>query len=259
MAPTLVSPLPNGSLQVRGDARSAKLGIVIPLANEEKTIDELLARILKQVPQNTNVFCVLDKISNDETFKKIQEWGEKDPRVVLVWAPEDRCVVDAYFRGYKEALRNECDWILEMDGGLSHQPEEIPLFLRAMEQGFDYVGGSRFMKGSKYLKRRGRYLISLVGTWLTNILLGTKMKDMTSGFECFTREALEYVVKEGVKSRAHFFQTEIRTMMHDFNWVEVPITYRNPSSKVGATNINEALRNLWVLRKKRKPAKDYTR
>lgn len=230
---------------------SKHLGIVMPLANEEAVIDDLFARILKQVPQKTKIFCVLDKVSKDRTLERIQEWEKKDSRIVLVWAPENKCVVDAYFRGYKEALKNECDWILEMDGGLSHKPEEIPQFLNAMEQGFDFVGGSRFIKGGKYINPRIRYLISLFGTWLTNILVGTKMKDMTSGFECFTKEALEYVIKEGVKSRAHFFQTEIRAMMHNFNWTEVPITYKNPSSNVGSSSLKEAFKNLWDLRKKK--------
>jgi dolichol-phosphate mannosyltransferase len=69
-----------------------------------------------------------------------------------------------------------------MDGGLSHLPEEIGLFLRAMEQGHDYVGGCRFMKGAGYSGPLSRLLISWGGTWLANRLLGTRMKDMTSGF-----------------------------------------------------------------------------
>lgn len=229
-----------------------KIGVVIPLANEENTIDELLTRVLAHLPQNTMVFCVLDNVSKDNTIKKVQEWGKKDPRIILIWAPENRCVVDAYFRGYKEALKAECDWILEMDGGLSHKPEEIPRFLKAMEEGHDFAGGSRFMKGGKYIKPRMRYLISMLGTWITNTLVGTKMKDMTSGFECFTREALEHVIGKGVKSRAHFFQTEIRTMMHEFHWAEIPITYKNPSSQVGQSNIKEAFKHLWAIRKAKK-------
>lgn len=228
-----------------------KIGVVIPLANEEKTIDELIERVLRQLPHHSKLFCILDNISKDRTREKIIEWEKKDPRVTLVWAPENRCVVDAYFRGYQEAIKDQCDWILEMDGGLSHTPEEIPRFLEAMANGFDFAGGSRFMKGGVYVQRRIRYLISLLGTWLTNIALGTKMKDMTSGFECFTRKALESVLQKGVKSRAHFFQTEIRTLMHGWKWTEVPITYKNPSSKVGSSNIKEALGNLWILRKER--------
>src|SRR3989339_1303066 len=193
-----------------------KLAIVIPLANEENTIDELLNRILKQIPKNSKIFCVIDNVSKDNTKNKIQKLSLQDSRVILVWAPENRCVVDAYFKGYKEALKINSDWILEMDGGFSHTPEEIPRFLKAMNKGYDFAAGSRFIKDGKYIKPRIRYIISKGGTQITNFLLGTKMKDMTSGFECFSKKAMEYILSKGVKSRAHFFQTEIRYMLH--NW-----------------------------------------
>ena len=65
----------------------------------------------------------------DATLLLVKEYSERDPRIQSVWAPENRCVVDAYFKGYKVAYDAGAQWILEMDGGLSHQPEEIPLFI----------------------------------------------------------------------------------------------------------------------------------
>lgn len=70
---------------------------------------------------------------------------------------------------------------------------------------------------------------------------------MTSGFECFSRRALSRVVAQGVRSRAHFFQTEIRYMLHDWSWVEVPITYCNPSTSVGKATVLESIRLLLRL------------
>jgi dolichol-phosphate mannosyltransferase len=233
-------------------SHSKTLGIVTPLANEEQTIDEFLSRTLQQIPENGKVFCVLDNASKDSTKEKIQKYSEKDPRVILVWAPENRSAVDAYFRGYKEALDADCDWILEMDGGLSHLPEEIPRFIEAMQNGYEFAGGSRFIKGSNYIKPGKRYLISRAGTILSNLLLGTKMKDMTSGFECFSRDSMKHVLTKGVQSKAHFFQTEIRCMMHNFKWKEVPITYKDPSNSVSGSSIKDALKNLWELRKSNK-------
>jgi dolichol-phosphate mannosyltransferase len=75
------------------------------------------------------------------------------------------------------------------------------------------------------------------------------MKDMTSGFECFTHRALSHIVARGVESRAHFFQTEIRCMLRDWRWVEIPIGYANPSESVGNENVREALRILFRMRK----------
>jgi dolichol-phosphate mannosyltransferase len=226
-----------------------RLGVTIPLANEEQTVDELLGRVLAQLGPDDCIFCVLDRASGDGTRKHVEIKATQDPRVVLVWAPTNRCVVDAYFCGYRQALSAGCRWILEMDGGLSHSPEQIGQFVQAMQQGYDYAGGCRFTKGGSYSGRVSRFLLSWGGTKLANLLLGTRMKDMTSGFECFTRPALETVVAQGVCSRGHFFQTEIRLQMHDWNWTEVPIHYRGPSKSVAMGTIREAIRNLWGLRR----------
>ena len=170
------------------------------------------------------------------------------PQVECVWAPENRCVVDAYFRGYREAVAAGAEWILEMDGGLSHCPEEIPRFISAMETGVDFAAGSRFIAGSHYHESRlARWLTSRGGTILANLVLGTNMKDMTSGFECFSRKAMETVLEHGVRSKAHFFQTEIRYLMHRFNWVEVPISYSCPSKSVGTNSLKDAVSCLWHL------------
>lgn len=224
------------------------LGIVIPLANEERTVEELLRRVIDQLEGSDRVFCILDRVSRDGTMDLARRFAGTDPRVVVVWAPENMCVVDAYFRGYREALDAGCGWILEMDGGISHIPEEIPRFLEAMRRGVDFAAGSRFAPGGKYHGFGIRYIISRGGTLVTNLLLGTRMKDMTSGFECFTARTLRYIVDRGVRSRAHFFQTEIRYMLGCWNWEEVPISYRNPSKSMGWKNVLEAFRILRQLR-----------
>lgn len=224
-----------------------RLGVVVPMANEEKTVDEFCTRVLAQLNSNDSVFAVVDNASHDSTHSKLESWHSRDSRVNPVWAPENRSVVDAYFRGYREALSRNCDWILEMDGGLSHVPEEIPRFLNEMERGADFVAGCRFMKSGSHRGSVSRRFLSKGGTLLARTFLGSKMNDMTSGFECFSRAALEFVVKKGVRSRGHFFQTEIRHMLQDCNWAQVPITYVNPSKSVSNSSIVEALRNFGTL------------
>lgn len=221
------------------------LGVVVPLANEEKTIGEFLNRVMVHLSEGDRVYCVLDNMSKDRTRSLINEYAARDPRVKLVWAPQNRCVVDAYFAGYRAAFAGGCEWILEMDGGFSHLPEEIPLFISGMMQGCDYVGGSRYMPGGCHDSPWTRVFISKGGTVLTNWLLKTRMIDMTSGFECFSRKAMSHVLEHGVTSKANFFQTEIRYMMHQFNWKEVPITYRNNNYHVGRSSLREAFRILW--------------
>ena len=232
-----------------------RLGIVIPLANEEDTIAELLRDVVAQLTDEDLVFCVLDTISLDRTRELVQKAALSDNRIREVWAPENRCVVDAYFRGYESALDAGCRWILEMDGGYSHNPAEIPRFIAAMEQGIDFAAGSRFTPDGDYSGRWTRNFLSKGGSRLANVMLGTTMHDMTSGFECFSRKAMEHVVEQGVLSKAHFFQTEIRYMLRNWNWVEVPISYSSPSKSVGLRAIMESLRNLWLLARKSRGAR----
>ena len=171
--------------------------------------------------EKDRIFCILDNVSKDQTRELVGQEALHDKRVCLVWAPENRCVVDAYFCGYRCALAANCKWILEMDGGYSHRPDEIPRFIAAMTEGVEFAAGSRFVAEGNYNGRWSRNLLSRAGTVLANVMLGTRMQDMTRGFECFSRRAMEYVVANGVNSKAHFFQTEIRFMLRNWKWKEI--------------------------------------
>jgi dolichol-phosphate mannosyltransferase len=226
-----------------------KLGVAVPLANEERTIAEFMDRVLVHLGEKDRLYCVFDNVSKDRTRALVAERAAREARVKEVWSPRNRCVVDAYFAGYRAAFEDGAQWILEMDGGLSHLPEEMPQFFEQMAQGYDYVGGSRFMAGGSHRSPWNRVLVSWGGTVLARVVLKAKMTDMTSGFECFNRRAMEMVLKRGVASRANFFQTEIRFMMHQWRWKEVPITYSNDQYRIGRSSIREAFRNLWRLRR----------
>jgi len=117
-----------------------------------------------------------------------------------------------------------------------------------MEQGLDCVFGSRFLNGRGFeSSSKIRQLVSWGGTVLTNLMLGTHQTDMTSGFELFSREALRMVMDRGVHSRAHFFQTEIKTHCRNLRFVEVPITYRAASPRLGSSSLIDAFRQLGRL------------
>lgn len=192
--------------------------------------------------------AVVDKASTDNTRQILEDLACSNPDVIVVWAPENRCAVDAYLRGYKEALAQRADWILEIDAGFSHQPQDIPQFFDQMEKGYDCVFGSRFMKGGKISEVSfKRYFVSRMGTVLSNLLLGTRMADMTSGFEMFSRRALTHILDRGIQSRAHFFQTEIKVYCKNLKIVEVPIHYKSPSPRMKSSAITDAFRQLGRL------------
>jgi dolichol-phosphate mannosyltransferase len=227
-----------------------KLGIVSPMANERDTAVKFVKAVLAQCSafKEVTFFAVLDNKCKDGTIDLLRELAKTDARLNVVWAPENRCVVDAYLRGYREAMAAGCDWILEMDAGFSHKPEDMPKFFAKINEGYDCIFGSRFCKGARLsdtpLKRK---IISKGGTILTNLLVGTKLEDMTSGFELFSRKAMERVLEKGIMSKAHFFQTEIKTHCRVFKCVEVPIHYSAPSNSVNNKVLKDAFANLFRL------------
>jgi dolichol-phosphate mannosyltransferase len=222
------------------------------MANERDTAEAFIREVLATCEpfrfKSITFFAVLDRVSRDGTLDLLRELEAGEPRLRVVWSPENRCVVDAYLRGYREALDAGCGWVLELDAGYSHQPADIPAFFEKMAEGHDCVFGSRFCAGGRITDSSfKREAISRGGTLLANLLLGTKLKDMTSGFELFSRGALEGVLRKGIHSRGHFFQTEIKAHCHGLRIAEVPIHYRAASDSVNNTVLRDAFRNLWRL------------
>lgn len=223
------------------------MGVVVPLANEQDTIVQFLDRLTAQLAPQDMVFCIFDMVSRDNTMAIVKQYAERDPRIRVVWDDDSCSPVDAYFRGYHEALQAGCDWILEMDAGLSHRPEEIPRFIDAMQRGADFAPGSRFMPGGQYHGQVRRLFLSKGGSMLANALLGLHLHDLTSGYKCYSRRALQHVVRRGVRSRAHTFQIEVRYMLREWPTIEVPISYSSPSHKVDAEIILDCFLNLLLL------------
>ena len=238
-----------------GEHTEIRLGIVTPMADEGAQAVRFVAEMLRHCGGFREVlfFAVLDQATNDNSLELLRDFARTEPRLRVIWAPENHCVVDAYLRGYREALDAGADWILEVDAGFSHQPEDTAKFFAELTQGYDCIFGSRFMKGSKVSDASvKRYVVSRGGTVVANLLLGTRQTDMTSGFEMFSRRALEAVLEIGVQSRGHFFQTEIKAYCRNLRMLEVPIHYRAPSPRLGSAAMKDAfeqLRRLYRLRK----------
>jgi dolichol-phosphate mannosyltransferase len=235
------------------------LGVVCPMANERETAVRFVGDVLEQCApfrfKSVTFFAVLDRASRDGTLELLRESEPRLPGLRVVWAPENRSVVDAYLRGYREALDAGCDWILEIDAGYSHQPSDIPRFFEKMSEGYDCVFGNRFGAGGRITESSfKRRLISRGGTLLSNFLLGTRLNDMTSGFELFTAAALREILGKGIHSRGHFFQTEIKAHAHALRIAEVPIHYRAASQSVNNKVLKDAFTNLWRLYRARPAA-----
>lgn len=228
--------------------------IIIPMANEEPDFAPFVSELKKVLDRlaSGKVYFVVDNASKDRTLELCRTLSTNDQRFETVFAPENKNVVDAYLRGYREAYQKGHDIIIEMDAGLSHDPSALPLFLRVLNEGNECAFGSRFMNGGSMvdspLKRR---LLSRTGTILSNVLLGSSMADMTSGYQGFHRHVVKQIIDYPLQSKAHFYQTELRYLLRKKKFAEVPIHYKAPSPRVSQKAITNSISVLLSLFLKR--------
>lgn len=225
--------------------------IVMPVANEGDSMRNVLDEILSLPYDNLYIYPVIDKFSHDNTEQIIdEEEVRSNGKVHKIFYENSHGVISCYLEGFRQALKDGAERIIEMDGGGSHSPKEIPRFIEKLDEGYDCVWGSRFVKGGGIehhpLYRRA---LSHGGTWLSNLFLGTKLKDMTSGFEAFQRPVLEKFNFDNFLSTGHMYQTEMRFYCRNYKTVEVPIHYVGGSSSLRWKSVEEALRILVTLKK----------
>jgi dolichol-phosphate mannosyltransferase len=217
------------------------------MANEERDFAPFVTELSRAMDAlgGGRVFLVLDQVSIDRTLELANDLAAKDSRYSVVWAPENRTVVDAYLNGFRAALAGGFDWIIEMDAGLSHDPSALRFFLEALESGQECVFGSRFVPGGSMRDSPiQRIALSRGGSLAARLLLGSRVCDMTSGFEAFRRDVVENLVAFPLRSQAHFYQTEVRHLARRRKWVEIPINYRAPSPSVRGASVHNAVRTL---------------
>lgn len=221
----------------------------MPVANEEATMGQVLDSILALPYPNLYVYPVIDNYSKDRTEEIIRE-KEKTGRVKCVFYKESTGVVSCYLEGFRQALADGAEQIIEMDGGGSHNPAQIPQFMEKLDQGYDCVWGSRFIPGGNLQDDPlYRKILSRGGTILSNLTLGTKLRDMTSGFEAFRGDVLRNMNLDNFLSKGHMYQTEMRYYCRNLHTVEVPICYIAGGSSLKASSVTEALKILFQLRK----------
>jgi dolichol-phosphate mannosyltransferase len=228
--------------------------VVVPMANEENDFKDFtseLANILDKLNSGA-VYLVIDSISTDKTLQLCEQLSQRDHRFKAVWAPENKNVVDAYMRGFREAYSNGHEIIIEMDAGMSHDPKAIPMFLRVLNEGNECAFGSRFINGGSMadspFKRR---FLSRGGTIFANLLLGTHLFDMTSGYQGFHSHVIAKLLNYRLHSTAHFYQTEVRYLLRKYRFAEIPIHYQAPSPRVSKRAIRNALKVLFFYFVKR--------
>ena len=160
----------------------------------------------------------------------------------------------AYIAGFRRALADGAQLILEMDCDFSHDPADVPRLIDAAEGGADLALGSRYVSGGEVsdwgLVRR---IVSSGGSWYARVLLGVGIRDLTGGFKCYRRAVLERIDLDAVDSKGYAFQIETtyRTLRAGFRVVEVPIRFVDRTeghSKMSRAIVAEAVWKVPALR-----------
>jgi dolichol-phosphate mannosyltransferase len=228
-----------------------KLIAVIPTYNEAENVRILIPRILG-LGQQYHVL-VVDDGSPDGTAKVVKEFMKADPRVAILERPSKLGLGTAYIAGFKEALKQGADYILEMDADHSHDYKDIPRFLEKIS-GCDLVIGSRYKKGISVIDwPLSRVLLSYLGNVYARTITGLKTFDNTGGFKCFRREVLEAIDLDRIKSNGYAFQIEMnfKTAAKGFRLCEIPIIFwgrYSGESKMSGHIVREAVLIVWRLR-----------
>ncbi len=229
----------------------SKALIIIPTYNESENVVSLVEDILRYEPQVHILF--VDDNSPDGTAGLVKKMQETKDNIHLLTRPSKQGLGSAYLAGFKYGLAKGYDYIFEMDADFSHDPKEIPSFLKNMENN-DLVLGSRYIKGVNVVNwPLRRLLLSYFANVYTRIATGLPVQDATGGFKCFRREVLEKIDFKSVKSNGYAFQIELtfKAWKHGFRIKEIPIIFIDRVagvSKLSKSIMWEAVFLVWKLR-----------
>ncbi|APF20463.1 polyprenol monophosphomannose synthase [Caldithrix abyssi] len=228
-----------------------KAVIVIPTYNEALNVERLVKEIHRYVPQVSILF--VDDNSPDGTAQIIKKMQKDDRRILLLERPKKEGLGRAYIAGFKVALDKGFEYVFEMDADFSHDPKELPNFLKEMQQ-YDLVIGSRYIKGVNVINwPLRRLLLSYFANVYTRVITGVPIQDCTGGYKCFRKEVLQAIDFDRIKSNGYAFQIElnVKAWKKGFKIKEIPIIFVDRvfgESKLSRRIMWEAVFLVWKLR-----------
>jgi len=226
--------------------------IVIPTYNEAENLEKIVARVHAIMPSAH--ILIIDDNSPDGTGVIADRLAASDQRVFAQHRPGKLGLGTAYVQGFKWALGKDYLYIFEMDCDFSHDPAELPNFIKAAQK-YDVVIGSRFKDGRLSVVNwpLSRLILSMMAMVYTRLITGMKMWDPTTGFKCFNRRVLAGISLEGIHSGGYSFQIEMnfRATRKKFTIGEIPIIFndrREGQSKMSKRIVFEAIWVVWKIR-----------
>jgi dolichol-phosphate mannosyltransferase len=224
--------------------------VCLPTYNERENLESMLRAL---APLDVDVL-VIDDSSPDGTGEIADRLAAELDFVSVLHRERKEGLGPAYLAGFRRALAEGAELVLEMDCDFSHNPADVPRLIDACRAGADLALGSRYVPGGGTENWGvGRRIVSWGGSFYARVLLGVRVRDLTGGFKCYRREVLETIGLDRIHSKGYAFQIEgtYRTLRKGFSVVEVPIRFvdrREGQSKMSRAIFLEAVSKVPALR-----------
>ena len=213
--------------------------VIIPTYQERQNLPLIVRRVRDAVPAAH--ILVADDNSPDGTGKLADEMAAADDHVHVLHRPGKQGLGAAYVAGFRWALAEGFDTVVEMDADGSHQPEQLPMLLEALS-GADVALGSRWVAGGRVENwPKSRELLSRGGNAYARVMLGIPLHDATGGYRAYRTNVLKAFDLDTVRSQGYCFQVDLalRALRGGFRVVEVPIRF--VERELGASKMSRAI------------------
>lgn len=215
--------------------------VIIPTYNEKENIASIIEKVMG-LPSAFQVL-VVDDGSPDGTADIVEGLMGKHPQRIHIQKRSGKLGLGtAYIHGFKWAIKNDFDYIIEMDADFSHNPLDLERLLAACENGADVSVGSRYVRGGQTENwPLDRKIYSLGGSAYTRIITGMPVKDPTAGFVCYKRKVLDEINLDTIQFIGYAFQIEMKfaAWKLGFKIKEVPITFVD--RKIGVSKMSKGI------------------
>ncbi|MCF6182289.1 polyprenol monophosphomannose synthase [Lutibacter sp.] len=221
--------------------------VIIPTFNEKENIEAIINAVFSQKKQFD--ILIVDDNSPDGTSAIVSKLKEKYSNLFLEVRKDKKGLGTAYIHGFKWALKNKYDYIIEMDADFSHNPNDlIKLYNACAIDGADYSIGSRYLHNKINVVNWDfkRLFLSYFASKYVHLITQMPIFDTTAGFVCYKRKVLETIDLNQIKFVGYAFQIEMKfkAWKHKFKHKEVSIIFSDRekgTSKMSGSIISEAV------------------
>ena len=234
--------------------KTMKALIIIPTYNEKENVGKMIDAVLNLESQFHVLF--VDDNSPDGTADIIQaSMPEAKSRVHLEQRTGKLGLGTAYIHGFKWAIKNNYDYVFEMDCDFSHDPKDLLRLYHELESGSDLVIGSRYCRGGRVKNWPfKRILMSYFASVYVRLILFISIKDTTAGFKGYRIDVLKKIQLDNIKFKGYAFQICMKyaAIRHKYRITEIPITFVDRvegDSKMSTGIFKEAFIGVWKMRK----------